>query len=201
MECKSSHCSHSIIFRLPLHLSSSVQKCCQFVSSTLLKHSFAKNPSSPPTNSLPRNVTSPRPLRTTYTANVYSYSRRILLSSYGAGVLLTLLIVIFGTSAILKNGVVHNSNFSGIMCATRNPDFDELARGSCLAAEPMRKDVKKVKVLFGVLDNGGNNGHEGGLEMDDRRRVGSGQGQGSVGHAAFGVKGTVRRFKKGEKLS
>lgn len=92
---------------------------------------------------------------------------------------------------MIANGAVHNSDFSGIMCATRNPDLDRIARGWCLAAEPVGKEVKRVKVQFGVLGEDSNR-HDG---------VEKGDGLELVEHAAFGLEGTVRKVRKGEKLS
>lgn len=53
------------------------------------------------------------------------------------------------------NGVIHNSDFSGIVCATRNSDLDRLTRGRCLAAEPIDKEIRRIKVQFGVVENAG----------------------------------------------
>ncbi|KAI9783173.1 MAG: hypothetical protein M1816_001463 [Peltula sp. TS41687] len=140
---------------------------------------------------LPSNETSPRPITRAFTANIYAYSGKILLYSYGAGIVLTLLILVFGAHAMIANGAVHNSDFSGIMCATSNPDFDRIARGWCLTAEPVGKEVKRVKVQFGVLGE------------DSNRHDGNEKGDGLelVEHAAFGLEGTVRKVRKGEKLS
>ncbi|KAI9794015.1 MAG: hypothetical protein M1816_006640 [Peltula sp. TS41687] len=144
---------------------------------------------------LPSNETSPRPITKAFRANIYAYSGKILLASYGAGVFLTLLILVLGVHAMITNGAVHNSDFSGIMCATRNPDFDRIARGWCLAAEPVGKEVKRVKVQFGVVlgENGGNGYYSHKADGDGLEPV--------VEHAAFGLEGTVRKVQKGEKLS
>ena len=120
-----------------------------------------------------------------------------------------------GIYAIFVNGVIHSSNFSGIVCATRNPDFDQLTRGWCLAARPLDKEIQRVKVQFGVLEKvgDGNNNSSDDVEMEimqmenrrgsntnDNVEVEEGTRLNFVNHAAFGLEGTVRRLRKGEKL-
>lgn len=155
-----------------------------------------------PNNRHARNETSPRTIETAVTRNIYVYSAKTLLSSYLSGIGLTAIILGFGVYALITNGVVHNSNFSGIILATRNADLDDLARGWCLATEPLDPALGEVKMQFGVLQTSGSGGsgdhavEEGGVGMLESAKT-----EMEARHAAFGSEGTVTKITRGMSLS
>jgi hypothetical protein len=102
--------------------------------------------------------------------NIYKYEPRVLLASYGAVILVTIIALTLGLIAMIHNGVPSDTTFSRIMLTTRNTTLDKLARGQGLG-EPT-KELLKTKIKFGVVE----------------------------GHPGFGVKGetlTLRKPKKG----
>ena len=141
------------------------------------------------------NETSPHPLTTAFAVNIYAYSAKTLLVSYFSGIAVTLIILMFGGYALLLNGVVHSSDFSGMLFATRNPDLDRLARGRYMATKPLDSALAKVKLQFGVIQDVGSrkNGSDEQLEEN-----GSGNGLKTpvAGHTAFGLEGTVTKIRK-----
>jgi hypothetical protein len=60
------------------------------------------------------------------------------------------------------------------MLTTRNRDLDILAEGHCLGAQPLNRDIKDVRLRFGVVT------------------IGAGKTP-----AAFGLEGTVEKLEKG----
>lgn len=118
---------------------------------------------------------------TAYTAaNFYTYNWRNLVMAYTIAVAAALLCVGIGIQSLLTNGYSAGSSFSSILLTTRNPDLDSLARGHCLGAKPIPKDIGKTVLRFGVLDS-----------QPYDKDVG--------GHAAFGLWDDVRMLEKGEK--
>lgn len=93
------------------------------------------------------NVASPR--------NFYAYERLTLITAYLASLSVVLLWMGVGTMALWRNGIASSANFSALLCTTRNPDLDALARGHSLGADPLPDDIARVKLKFGRLHVGG----------------------------------------------
>ncbi|KAL4908141.1 hypothetical protein BDW74DRAFT_97561 [Aspergillus multicolor] len=108
--------------------------------------------------------------------NFYSYSSRNLLLAYAVAVGVTVACVLVGFLALRENGVSQSTSFSSVLLTTRNPDLDQLAIGHCLGADPVAKEIGKVRLRFGELQG------------EDRRYK----------HAAFGTKGSVTALTEGE---
>ncbi|KAL7788105.1 hypothetical protein V8C43DRAFT_288304 [Trichoderma afarasin] len=102
--------------------------------------------------------------------NVYSYNRRVLIITYAVVFLGTLIALLIGGAAYLKNGVSHQLSFSAFMSTTRNYQLDELTAGSSMGAMPLRDSIKSTKLQFGFLRNAD---EEAGRE-EAMRRVGFG---------------------------
>jgi hypothetical protein len=84
---------------------------------------------------------------------VFKYDKIALLGTYGAGILLSLAAVVVGLQAFRKNGVSMKTSFLSIIATTRNPDLDELARGTSLGAEGTLDHMKNVKARFGQVSS------------------------------------------------
>lgn len=125
------------------------------------------------------------------TQNVYRYDKRNLFISYGVVIVVTMIVVLVGIVSLIKNGVYHDEFFSTIMATTRNPDLDAMSQGACLG---FTKDIAANKLMFGVLVQNGSPKMQGGVSPD------KGFG-GAVGHAAFGLEGSVIRLRKGDTCS
>ena len=115
----------------------------------------------------------------TLTHNVYRYNARTLIIVYSVTVVIALIMATLGGFSLVQNGVAHDTSFSTLVATTRNPRLDHLFSGACLGRTPLRKDLGKTKLMFG--------------EQERRGRPEAGQ----VEHAAFGMKGEVRRLRKG----
>ncbi|KAI5464468.1 hypothetical protein BGZ63DRAFT_503248 [Mariannaea sp. PMI_226] len=110
-------------------------------------------------------------VNTTSGVNMYVYNTRILVLTYAAVWLLSLLGVIVGCVAYFQNGVSYDSSFSTFMLTTRNSLLDKLAIGHSMGSMPLADDIKDRELKFGLLlrdDDGGTMGH------DNVRRVGFG---------------------------
>lgn len=81
----------------------------------------------------------------------YSYDRRTLLITYGAGMAAGLFAIVVGIKSFLDNGVSMKIGFLSIMTTTRNPTLDEVARGVCLGAEGTMDSLVDIKVRFGEV--------------------------------------------------
>ena len=150
------HCKFLYFFDCHSHMFHELfnsRTCLPFSSVVYVSAHFAKSLTSAIRFS--SNKTDPRPLTRFFAVNVYAYSRKPLLFSYSVGITVTLLIMLHGIYVMTVNGVIHNSDFFGIVCATRNPDLNRLTRGRCLAAEPIDKEIRRIKVQFGVVENAG----------------------------------------------
>ncbi|PHH90682.1 hypothetical protein CDD83_2938 [Cordyceps sp. RAO-2017] len=111
--------------------------------------------------------------------NFYAYDRSTLITTYLASLSVVLLWMGVGALALWRNGITSSASFSTILCTTRNPDLDTLARGHSLGADPLPDDIAGVKLKFGYLQ--------------------AGDGK-PVGHAGFGLQGTVTTVKKVDEL-
>lgn len=129
-------------------------------------------------------TTTPAEIRKYTTELTYTYNARSLLISYAAAVFATLLILVAGLVALWSNGVGHTSSFSGLVRTTRNKALDDWARGHCLGADPLERDMGKQKLQYGLLVSDGSS-----AEGD----------AGSLRHAAFGFAGTVTKLNKGDR--
>ncbi|KAL6808083.1 hypothetical protein J3E69DRAFT_378565 [Trichoderma sp. SZMC 28015] len=85
--------------------------------------------------------------------NVYSYNRRVLIITYSVVFLGTLIALLIGSAAYVKNGVSHQLSFSAFMSTTRNYRLDDLIAGSSMGAMPLRDSIKSTKLQFGFLRN------------------------------------------------
>lgn len=111
--------------------------------------------------------------------NVYRYNARTLVIVYCTAIAIALLMAALGGVSLVQNGVAHDTSFSTMVATTRNPRLDYLFTGACLGRIPLRKELGKTKMMFGEQVKGA---------MYE---------EGRVEHAAFGLKGEVRRLKKG----
>lgn len=115
-------------------------------------------------------------VRATSPKNYWRYNPLALLISYVAGVAIALMCLFVGGWAHFSNGYSVNASFSSILLTTRNPDLDGIATGQCLGAQPLDRNFGETKLQFGIVRT-----------IDD------------IDHAAFGIRGTVRRLKNGQK--
>lgn len=83
----------------------------------------------------------------------------------------------FRLRAFNTNGASHGTLFSGIVSSTRNTTLDTLKLGYFFADVPWEKEVKKTKLMFGVLGHG--------------KPFGNGNEEARLG---FGVEGEVGGF-------
>lgn len=115
----------------------------------------------------------------TRTHNVYHYNARTLIAVYSITVAIALLMATLGGVALAQNGVAHDTSFSTMVATTRNQRLDQLFSGACLGRTPLKKDLGNTKLMFGEQERGA--------------RPEAGQPD----HVAFGLKGEVRRLRKG----
>lgn len=67
---------------------------------------------------------------TSYTTqNVYKYDKTNLFISYGAVLVVTLIVALIGIVSLMTNGVYHDGSFSMIMATTRDSDLDAMSQG------------------------------------------------------------------------
>lgn len=117
----------------------------------------------------------------TYTTRlVFQYSRATLLTTYCAAAVATLLCLVVGLVALVRNGIASDVSFSRVLVTTRNPELDKITRGACLGGDPLPKDLWKTRLRFGELWGTAGEEMAGGA------------------HAGFGVEG-VTPLRKGEK--
>jgi hypothetical protein len=113
-------------------------------------------------------------------SSVYTYNRRILLSTYGIAFLVLAITTFLGLSALVANGVPSSNSFSQMLVTTRNPRLDNLVRGNCLGSRATTdKALRNIRLRFG--------------------EVGTREGS-DLPHAAFGVIGEeeIERLRKGQ---
>lgn len=112
---------------------------------------------------------------------VWRYNPLWLAISYFIAVGLTFMAVGVGLHAIVENGYAMETNFSTFLTTTRNPDLDEVVRGSSLGASPLKKAVRETKLRFGETVRP--------------------EGEQGTPHAAFGFPESIRTLKKGRLYS
>ncbi|KAH7134632.1 hypothetical protein B0J13DRAFT_560821 [Dactylonectria estremocensis] len=94
------------------------------------------------------------------TTNVYFYHRDDLWVVYSFAILMAIIAVVFGVSAMRSEYVVRDTRFSSIVAATRGQSLNRVQWEE-------DRDVKKVKVGFGLVpDHGGESKYGFGLEGD-----------------------------------
>jgi hypothetical protein len=103
-------------------------------------------PSSP---SITQNVT----VKTSI--NTYDYHSQNLLLSYGLAIFFALLANILGALAYMTNGVSHNKSFSAILTSTRDAGLTELFHAQILGRLPLPQSVRRARLRFGGLQDGG----------------------------------------------
>ena len=112
--------------------------------------------------------------------NIYKYNSSNLIISYAIAIWFTLFSLLLGLYAFLDNGVVHSTEFSAIMATTRNPALNSLSEGHSLGTISLNKGIQRVKLMFGVLEEGQDKVH-------------------GVSRIGFGLQDNVTRLKKGGK--
>lgn len=113
---------------------------------------------------------------------VWRYNPLWLAVSYFVAVALTLAAVGVGLHAMVANGYAMETNFSTFLTTTRNPDLDEVVRGSSLGASPLKRAVRETKLRFG----------------ETVRPAGT---DGGLPHAAFGFPDQIRTLRKGRQYA
>ena len=117
----------------------------------------------------------PRHVTTVRAVNRYSFNERNLFITYAIATAVASLGVLIGFYALSSNGVSHDTSFSAVMATTRNPDLDNLTSGRSLGSAPLSEELKKTKLMFGLLP----------------LRFGE-----SVPRAGFGLEGEVLKITK-----
>ena len=117
------------------------------------------------------------PVTFTYPLNYYVYNAFDLWLTYGIGLGATLLCMALGLRAYWINGYSASTSFSSVLLTTRNRDLDELARGHEIGAQPPARELREARLRFGLL-----------CERD------------GTAHAAFGLEGTTKVLKKGDRI-
>ncbi|OIW29243.1 hypothetical protein CONLIGDRAFT_411841 [Coniochaeta ligniaria NRRL 30616] len=112
---------------------------------------------------------------------VWRYNPLWLAISYFIAVALTFAAVGIGLHAIVANGYAMETNFSTFLTTTRNPDLDEVVRGSSLGASPLKRAVRETKLRFGETVRP--------------------EGAEGTPHAAFGFPEQIRTLKKGKQYA
>ena len=114
-----------------------------------------------------RDSESPVNITVSYTRNVYSYSQRNLLISYGAALSLTLLASLAGCIAIFFNRASYTNKFSTIMRTTAG--FEELVHiKDRTGADPLPKYIAKARIDLGRRE-GAAEGMRGSPEVMEER--------------------------------
>lgn len=111
---------------------------------------------------------------------VFQYSRTTLIATYCAAAVATLLCLVVGLVALVRNGIASDVSFSRVLVTTRNPELDNITRGACLGGDPLPKDLGTTRLRFGELWGAPGEMVAGGA------------------HAGFGTEG-VTPLRKGEK--
>ncbi|KAK6501954.1 hypothetical protein TWF481_009772 [Arthrobotrys musiformis] len=83
--------------------------------------------------------------------NVYRYRSTQLYVSYGPLMIFSMMVIVLGLRATLKNGDICQWGFSQIMLTTRNPSLDEMGKGSCFGVVHSGSDLQKHRLKFGEL--------------------------------------------------
>ncbi|KAK6499993.1 hypothetical protein TWF481_010350 [Arthrobotrys musiformis] len=114
--------------------------------------------------------------------NIYRYRPAQLYISYGPLMAFSMVVVVLGIRATLKNGGICQWSFSQIMLTTRNPSLDEIGRGSCFGVVHSGSDLAHHRLKFGEIKY-------------EKQSVDV------IRHAAFGLENEVTELSAGEKYS
>ncbi|GJD04324.1 hypothetical protein ColKHC_13149 [Colletotrichum higginsianum] len=114
------------------------------------------------------------PCQRSRVANMYSYHARDLWIVYAIAILLSSSGVALGALAVRENGgVLRNTRFSSVVAATRGPALDKVHwEGPDRDRGDVPADVKRLKLGYGVMNQGiegGGGGGGGGLGIGDER--------------------------------
>lgn len=95
--------------------------------------------------------------------------------SYSLAITISFLAILQGIRSVITNGFVHSSEFSAIMCTTRNKTLDNPARENSTNTK-VGKEVRHTRLMLGVLrgekaEERISFGVEGEVEMIRRRKV------------------------------
>ncbi|KAH7348873.1 hypothetical protein BKA65DRAFT_584737 [Rhexocercosporidium sp. MPI-PUGE-AT-0058] len=120
------------------------------------------------------------------TSNLYSYEQNDILVSYCVAIFVAFMCMVVGIALLFENEIYNSTSFSTVMGTTRDPDFDVLAEGACLGT---KKAMLNEKVMFGILTGA----REIYLRLAEFRWT--------LQHAAFGLKGTIMKTRKGTACS
>jgi hypothetical protein len=83
--------------------------------------------------------------------NVYVYSPRYLLASWGVAIFYTIFAVLLGLLALAKNGVAYNNNFSTVLRATRHLELDANTHlHEKTGADPLPKYLAKQSITLRI---------------------------------------------------
>jgi hypothetical protein len=89
------------------------------------------------------------------TENVWSYSPLVLVATYAAAAFFDALAVVVGIVAMVRNKGVYGLEFSRIVATTRaSIGLDTLVAGWGDGLEPVPKEVKEGKVMYGAVAGG-----------------------------------------------
>ena len=115
------------------------------------------------------------------TRNIFHYKSRNLVISYSLAIAATIFCVVIGLAATVSNGVSHSSSFSTLLATAQNPRLRGLFEGSSLGALPLDREIRKVKLRFG--------------ELNQDNLIGQEQGDGAR-HVGFGFEDDVVNLRK-----
>lgn len=90
--------------------------------------------------------------------NAYQYGPRNLLLAYGAGIIVSTVLVALGLVSIRASSASYGSSFSTILRTTRSPDFNDIVSAATTSgAEPLPRQLGVVKISFrgGAKNSGG----------------------------------------------
>ncbi|KAL7621783.1 hypothetical protein AAE478_007282 [Parahypoxylon ruwenzoriense] len=125
--------------------------------------------------------------------NRYYYHERDLWIVYSIAILLAAVGVVSGTLAVLENeGVLRNTRFSTIVAATRGLAFEKLGWVGGDDRGDLPRDVKSVKVGYGIVHRGSGLGV---LQSDTGYLERAAGDVGDVRYG-FGLEGDVRQLKR-----
>lgn len=108
-----------------------------------------------------------------FPVNYYKYHPRAVAISYLTGLGVTLACFLIGIWACRSNGHSADTTFSTILHATRNPQLDDMMKMDGDGSERSNRVARRVKLQYGIINQGG-----------------------KVGHAAFGKADTITRVAR-----
>ncbi|KAL4821698.1 hypothetical protein BDW67DRAFT_179534 [Aspergillus spinulosporus] len=82
----------------------------------------------------------------------YQYGEGYLILAYTTAIGATVACITVRFFALRRSGVSQSTSFSSVLMTTRNPELDCLAVGHCLGAEPLKKEIGKVRLQYGEIE-------------------------------------------------